>query len=355
MHVYLRLCGVYIVKQGRLNDTCQVDATDFVAALGLHVEGNMFGLAKVKYEADVHSAAFQKPFPTLDAVLCKHGLNINTLMCSTIEFIFMLGEASRPKYGLDEIPGNVVVKTWRFMDLLEHNNQLPAEKNWPFEGEGEVQSECCAAESFKYLFSRARLGSSISSSVVETSTIPVMLSTWGGASEVMCSLASWFTIGPHVACLKDLQSRDAEVADIDSYFSSAGGTLAHRVGVYEFDKDRSGGMQTGAYIKSDAFDVRVLKVEKDGKGSSKAADRALMHSGGDHAGMVQDAQMHSLQGVRQEMVNHCTANENGADCVVHCALFGAACCLPQLINCYCMRLRQHSASTASASTAFCLS
>ena len=145
------------------------------------------------------------------------------------------------------------------------------------------------------------------------------------------------------------------MADIDSYFSSAGGTLAHRVGVYEFDKDRSGGMQTGAYIKSDAFDVRVLKVEKDGKGSSKAADRAMMHSGGDHAGMVQDAQMHSLQGVRQEMVNHCTANENGADCVVHCALFGAACCLPQLINCYCMRLRQHSASTASASTAFCLS
>ena len=70
------------------------------------------------------------------------------------------------------------------------------------------------------------------------------------------------------------------MADIDSYFSSAGGTLAHRVGVYEFDKDRSGGMQTGAYIKSDAFDVRVLKVEKDGKGSSKAADRALLHSGG---------------------------------------------------------------------------
>ena len=201
------------------------------------------------------------------------------------------------------------------MDLSDHNNQLLAEKKWPFEGEGEVQSECCAAESFKYLFSRARLGSSISSSVVETSTIPVMLSTWGGASEVMCSLASWFTIGPHVACLKDLQSRDAEVADIDSYFSSAGGQLAHRVGVYEFDKDRPGGMQTGAYIKSDAFDVRVLKVEKDGKGSSKAADRALMHSGGDHAGMVQDAQMHSLQGVRQEMVNHCTANEKGARCV----------------------------------------
>ena len=69
------------------------------------------GSPQVKHAHDVHSEIFQAPFPTLDAVVCKHSVNASTGTCDVIEYLFMLGLAQKDFYGCSEVPGTLA--TWQ--------------------------------------------------------------------------------------------------------------------------------------------------------------------------------------------------------------------------------------------------
>ena len=124
--------------------------------------------------------------------MCKHSVNASTGTCDVIEYLFMLGLVQKDLYGCSEVPGNVAMRAWRMIGLLDHNQHLPTGEEWPYKDAGELYSEAEASKLFKVLLAKARLGSAV---MGISGGVPVMLKTWG--QNLNFCMSSWFMAGPH--------------------------------------------------------------------------------------------------------------------------------------------------------------